>query len=758
MKMKHRLGIIERALRKANRLFSLFETLSGPSATTGESRMLLNGIWRFLTDPDHLGEIKAWYSASLNDFAWEALTVPGNWDTMNAYSSYRGKGWYRRTFEAPSDYLGYTVCIRFDAVYHHTKVWLNGTYLGEHSGGYTPFEFDVSALLNYGSTNTITVMADNSYQVGAWWPWGGIIRDVHLIVNHKVRIQWQKVTSTPDLIHGSASIHINVKVLNCFSRVKTINVECNLYDKASGSLIWSSANDKNLTASASVNANSHVSVSLHTKLPASKVKLWHFDFPHLYRMETSLLENTVLKHQVSNPFGIRKIELSGTQFRLNGEPVRLVGFNRVPSNRVTGNTEPKYLVKADIDSMKNAGANMARIHHVPNDSDLLDYIDEKGMLNIGEIPVWGKEDIHVTKDNPEARQWLKEMIERDYNHPSIVGWSVANEIPGDTAAGQKYVKSMFDYIRTFLDSSRILTYASNTAAQAGSPIGDAAQYCDIISLNSYGNQAENAIHVHRLWPDKPIFFTEYGPSGFNNEDPNIGNVQVDSLLNLLRDKEYIVGASLWTWNDYRSDYAGTPASENRPWGVVTVWRQRKRGYENARKANSPVKAMRISHSVITFRTGTRVKTAVTVNPKGMIAADLPSYTMKGYKLKWQIYDNHYKSEGGIIDLPQLYPGNSPWTGYLLWTVPMEGVLQQKITIVTPTNYEVYEKNDYFNVPAAPTIQEVLVASGTVRIIFHKVNGASAYNVKYGMPYRSAKDFMWDIPAIARIYTIRSNTA
>lgn len=168
-------------------------------APVGEEKLSLDGTWLFTTDPDQ---------AKLESGGWTAMQVPGNWDAHPDFLHHKGKGWYRRSFEAPEGWRGKSVRIRFEAVYHDAEVTLDGTVLGTHSGGYTPFEFDVSHLLKYGESNTITVMADNSYGRGAWWHWGGISRSVSLLANNDIRIVRQHIRAVPDLEAGTARISI----------------------------------------------------------------------------------------------------------------------------------------------------------------------------------------------------------------------------------------------------------------------------------------------------------------------------------------------------------------------------------------------------------------------------------------------------------------------------------------------------------------------------------------------------------------------
>ncbi|TXI81534.1 MAG: glycoside hydrolase family 2, partial [Cupriavidus sp.] len=148
----------------------------------GERIQSLDGKWSFTTDPAMVEKSSA---------SWDTLEVPGNWDVQPAYSTHRGKGWYQREFTVPADWKGRQVRLVFDAVYHEATVTLNGQTLGSHTGGYTPFEFNVSNALKYGEANTIQVCADNTYGRGAWWPWGGISRSVYLVADSDARIVWQ---------------------------------------------------------------------------------------------------------------------------------------------------------------------------------------------------------------------------------------------------------------------------------------------------------------------------------------------------------------------------------------------------------------------------------------------------------------------------------------------------------------------------------------------------------------------------------------
>lgn len=607
--------------------------ISSLQAATGELRQSLNGQWQFTTNAA---------AVSSGGAKWDSITVPGNWDTLPAYSTHIGKGWYQRTFTVPTDWKGKHIRLKFDAVNETAEVRLNGTLLGSHRGGYTPFEFDVTKELKPGE-NTVMVCADNTFRRGAWWAWGGISRDVSLIANDDTRIVWQHIRSEPDLKAGTAKVFVRYKLANISAKPV----------KASLTATIDGASEAALVKNISIPAHSEIEVEAETSLPKARVRLWDFDHPNLYTLTTRLTANGQLQHEKYDRFGIRKIEVTKDSLLLNGERIRVCGFNRVSDSNTAGNTEPDALVRQDVDLMKRAGANFSRIMHSPSAPNLLDYLDEKGYMIFAEIPVWGEGDPNMKPGNPLTEQWMREAIERDYNHPCIIGWSVGNELKQH----YRYVDSMIQFTRT-LDPHRLLNYVSFTGSSLN-PTNDPISVCDLLMHNTYGaNNGKLAENLHAKWPNLPIFFSEFGASqigtGTNALIPGM-----DKRFTPLEQLPYVIGISVWTFNDYRSNYKGTPPSGNREWGVVTVDRQPKPAYWQMRKFFSPVHSMTVSNGVIQ------------VMPRR--ADEIPSYTLRGYKLKW---------DGGEIALPDLKPVDPVWTSDLKIK---PGLV---VKLISPTGYDV----------------------------------------------------------------------
>lgn len=630
---------------------------------TGEWRLSLNGRWDFTTSP----------AVAAGTGAWDSLDVPGNWDTQPAYANHRGKAWYRRTFTVPAEWTGLHLRLRFEAVYHDAEVWLDGQLLGTHSGGYTPFEFNVTAQAAPGSSHTLLVSADNTYARGAWWPWGGISRDVALIAHRDVRIVHQHIHAAPNLAAGTALVSVRYRLANAASSPRTASLSATI----------DGVPEPALATEITLPAGAKADITLQTTLPASRVRLWHFDHPNLSSLTTSIHRGGDLQHALSSRFGIRKIEVTPAGLWLNGEKVRLAGFNRVADDLVHGNTEPEARIREDIDMMKRAGANFGRIGPVPQSPAFLDYLDEVGMLIFAEIPVWGKDDPQVYAGNPLTKQWLAEMIDRDYNHPCIIGWGVGNELNNHYS----YVQSMIDYVRTELDPHRLLTYFSFTAFKKGyGPANDPVTFSDLAMVNVYAPTGVGSIPtvpdtLRSRWPDKPVFFSEYGASqigaSLDATIPRLDDIWDAIVIN----HPYVIGAALWNFNDYRSDYPGTPAAGNRTWGVVDVHRQPKAAYAQIRHLYRPAAVLEVADG------------AVRIVPRGLL--EIPSYTLRGYEIAWTLADAEAQVFAeGRISVPDLAPSSAAWMAVIPGAEFAETV---SAALVTPTGYQVQEA---FEGPAA----------------------------------------------------------
>ncbi|WP_298533434.1 glycoside hydrolase family 2 protein [uncultured Algibacter sp.] len=539
----------------------------------------LNGTWQFLASNDVSEEDV--FKASFTK--WDTLQVPGNWDTRERYSEYVGKGYYQKEFSVPKNWKNKQIRVKFDAVYETAKVWLNGQLLGEHVGGYTPFEFNITDKVNLGTSNSVVVMADNTYKRGAWWAWGGISRDVTLIADEDVRLVYQHITSIPDFEKQIVEFTIKYKIENNGNTSASANINSEIVGIHKDSV------------SVTIEKASESVSYLNFEKPLSDVKLWDFNSPNLYELNSSIAIHDKEVDSASDKFGIRKFEVKGEQFYLNNEAVRMNGVNRVHDHPVYGNTEPDHLVLKDMLDIKyNLGCNFSRLMHAPLSKNLLKICDSIGFLLVEEIPVWGDDDVQAFPNNPLTKQWLGDMIERDYNHPSVVAWSVGNELRENdsitatwpekkmTKNQYEYANSMLDYVGK-LDPSRLKTYVTITSYRKGEIGSEPYEKVDFISMNSYGPAPKLAKMTNEKFPGKPIFISEIGLKQIGGADDAKLPDDLVQYIKDLKDLPYVAGLSIWSYNDYRSNYRGTPESGYREWGIVNENRGIKKAYNQLKE-------------------------------------------------------------------------------------------------------------------------------------------------------------------------------
>ncbi len=678
----------------------------------------LNGDWSFKIDPEYQGETLGFDKKDFDATHWDKMEVPGNWNLHNLYSEYSGDAWYTRTFKVDESQKNQLVRLVFESVFNDCKVWVNGKFIGENHLGFMPFQFDISKHINYGQENRITVLANNMFKKGAMWSWGGIRRPVSLEITAPIRIDYQHITAIPDLKKGTAEVQLKIVSSNTTAVEKSIFYTVSL--KKEGKIVAQK------TLNATIPANTiEFETSNTIALPKAKVTLWHYDFPVLYESSVSLNDGNQTTQTISNKFGIRKVEVVGTKILLNGESIRAVGFNVLAEDRITGTTLPFERIKAEVDMMKSCGVVMTRLAHVTLPETYLNYLDEKGILIFSEVGLWGK-DRWVDPDHPMPKEWLQRIIKKEYNHPSIIGWSVGNEIgsPKNNPKTREYIKGAIEMSKK-LDPNRLAVYASNTAQ---SQADDAGVYGDLLLLNLYGgfSGVDKAWNLHKM----PIFVSEFGQS-LNSDDPNLGIVNIKKMMDDMRNKEYVLGLSLWTLNDYRSKYNSeppsaaswtTPPSQNRTWGIVTTMGKLKRSFATTQKEYAPVKG--ISLTDINKESGTA---KFTIIPRAKL--DIPANVLRGFKVQWSVLDANFMAvKSGEKALKTIFPGDSDLSFNIATDLSKSKGI--KIEFVDPQGYVVLDETYHFTVPDQPKIKHTNIANDGVRFIFDRVAGADEYAVQY----------------------------
>lgn len=678
-------------------------------------KVSLNGTWDFKIDPYDNGLSENWQAANYPTLDWDEMKVPGNWDIENEYADYFGTAWYRKDFETPAAWQGKAIRLYFQAVYNDVEIWLNGEKIGEHHVGFLPFQFDIGDRIKIGTKNTIALRVNNVFKRGAIWNWGGIRRPVWLEITAPARANYQHITAIPDLKNGMASVGGAFEFQNLGDANAAIEYEWTI-SKEDKEVYKSSKKRTNVAAGQTIKE------TLNTKLDKSQVELWHFNHPHLYHSELVVYQNGKEIQRLKDRFGIRIVEVDGMELKLNGEAFRPVGFNIVAEDRVTGNTLPLWRIKEDVDMLKELGANMGRINHLPLPKEFLDYMDEAGIMTFEEVSLWGK-DRMVDPEHPLPKYWLEKMVKTKFNHPSVIGWSVGNEI-GRLWANPKvmeYVEGAIKHAKE-LDPTRLAVYVTHSAdVQKVDPV----KFSDLIMLNKYRNWGENAANTHANHPDKPIFYSEFGKA-LTSEDPNESIVDLKAVMDQIQHKDYIIGASYWTFNDYRSFYSNgpdktTPPSQNRCWGIVTTLREKKRAYHVFRRYHAPFKTIKVQPS------GKSLDIALTTRSVN----EFPTHKLADYSLAWTFHDKHGNiTNGDVVDLPTLSPGGERWEEKLPYKNEANAT-SLKVTILDPQAYSVMDTVIYFAAPPTPSIKSTHSSSNNIRLIYDKVPNAQYYKAKYG---------------------------
>lgn len=654
----------------------------------------LDGVWQFKTDPQNIGESQQWYAADLSE-GWRAVKVPHTWQIEPDLTEYMGVAWYRRAFDAPRNWSDRFVRIEFEAVFHTAEVWVNGSRAGEHVGkGYTAFTVDISPFLKPGQLNNLVVRADNSFNENMlprgkssdWAHDGGIYRPVNLIVTPPVFIERVAVESVPDLSAGTAQLDITAVIRNASSAPWSGDLSFLVVDRQTG-----------LPAAAS-SAPAHERVApserREIKLSAAVIqqpKLWHFDHPNLYDLAINLSNG----HELTVPFGIRKIELRENKFFLNGEPVRLMGVERMAgSNPMYGMAEPAAWIDRDHRDLKNLNCVYTRVHW-QQDRRVLDWCDENGIFIQTEVPTWGSATFKDMSSEPSPEimnnglEQLREMITRDRNHPCIFSWGVCNEIGGQNPPAYAFAKRMYEESKR-LDPSRLVSYASNSLEKT--PGKDVSGLMDYVMFNEYyetwyhgttDDVRRNLEEIHAAFPNKPVVISEYGYCACVAQRPEGDEHRIRILRThdgVFRELDYVAGLIFFCYNDYRTHIGdkGTGVCKERIHGVVDLYGNRKPSWEVLRLESSPVSAVHV--------TGNPELLTIAVSARSAV----PAYCLRDYELRGIAFGfADIPLEQQTIALPDITPGQSAEVKLKFATPQPTKIV---LDILRPTGFSAFTSN------------------------------------------------------------------
>jgi beta-galactosidase len=510
--------------------------------------VLFDDGWRF-----RRGGAQGAEAADFDDSRWRRLDLPHDWsieDLPGAGSPFRpdaisqvsggftvgGTGWYRKTFDVPAGAKGKRIVVQFDGVYMNADVWLNGRQLGTHPYGYTSFWFDLTDEIKFGGANVLAVKVKNEGENSRWYSGSGIYRHVWLKTLQPTHVaQWGTYVTTPEVSASSARVNARTTVLNESDRPASLTLVTRILDAAG-------AEAARVESSQAVAAKS--SYDFRQDAAIRSPALWSPDAPSLYTAVSEVYRDRQLTDRVETQFGVRTISFDPANgFRLNGRPLKLKGGCLHHDNGPLGARAYDRAEERRVEILKAAGYNALRMAHNPPSPAFLAACDRLGVLVIDEaFDMWreGKNphDYHLFFDEWWRRD-VESMIERDRNHPSVVMWSIGNEIPNrDKPEVVKLAKALGDYVRS-LEPTRPVTSAVNDLREDKDP------YFATLDVAGY-NYAAGGDHLkkslyeydHARVPGRIMIGTESYP------------LEAFDAWTQALDHPYVAGDFVWTAFDY----------------------------------------------------------------------------------------------------------------------------------------------------------------------------------------------------------------
>ena len=542
---------------------------SGPLIAnfSARSHVSLDGVWNTIVDPYETGISSRFFEnakpkskSDLIEYDFDKspkLKVPGDWNSQReSLLFYEGPVWYQRYFAFQKKEHTRTF-LYFGAANYIARVWLNGKKLGEHVGGYTPFDFEVTDQIADGE-NSVVVEVDNTRRSDGvpgihtdWWNYGGLTRSVQLVEVPETFIEnyWVRLEK------GSAD-----EILISF---KLNGPALFPADPASGEVAPTVTIPELFVKDGCAEMQRFGSGVTFCSLRA-KPQLWSPENPRLYHVIL-----TAGKDSVGDWIGFRTIETRGTQILLNGKPTFLRGIclhEEAPfrGGRAFSKEDDRTL----LTWAKDLGANFVRLAHYPHNEEMVKLADQMGLMVWDEVPVYWELNFTNPATLENAKSQLEEMIARDHNRAAVILWSLSNETP-ISPERNAFLKSLAERARE-LDNTRLITSASDKAdystSQAPALNDPLGQYLDVIGLNEYVGwygrfKPEDADEMQWTFKyPKPVIVSEFGggaPFGMHGDKDTRFTEEYQANLyehqiGMLQKIPALAGMAPWILMDFRS--------------------------------------------------------------------------------------------------------------------------------------------------------------------------------------------------------------
>lgn len=567
-------------------------------------RQLFNDNWKF-----NYGDQNNAHLNTFDDSRWGDVQLPHDYSLTLPYtqageaeSGYKlgGIGWYRKSFKLDDAIKGKRVVVEFGGVYMNATVYINGHKLGDHPYGYTPFAYDLTDYLNDDGENILAVRVDHKFPSSRWYSGSGIYRNVHITLTEDIHIDHygvQVLTSNlDDQIGKDVDVEVNAVIKNLSDQDVEVTVKQSIRERDSKESIVSEKSDP-----FKIDANG--SVSSRVLLKINNPSLWSLSNPHLYEVVTEVLVDDKVIDAYVTDYGFRTFEFNAdTGFHLNGEPIKLKGVSMHSDQGSLGAAAHYRALERQVEILQEMGSNAIRVTHNPAADELIEIANRKGILiideafdawvdskngNIHDYASWFEKRVGdnqllgATPDMIWAEFDLKTMVRRGINAPSIISWSVGNEVmEGNSGPYTEYPNILEQLVKWVaeVDETRPATIGDNKF-KAG--WDESLSFGHILEEHggTVGFNYEDGTQFdrfHREYPNWTMYAAEtassinsrgvYKPSNYDKhltsyDESTVGwgKLAADSWHSVIT-RDFMAGEFIWTG----FDYLGEPT----PWNNV----------------------------------------------------------------------------------------------------------------------------------------------------------------------------------------------
>jgi beta-galactosidase len=500
-----------------------------------------------------------------DDSDWKSINLPHDWavtlpfqnDPALASKGFyplgrrypeTSVGWYRRVFDLPASDAGRRITVEFDGAYRESMVVFNGFYIGQHSGGYDPFSFDLTDFAILGGANVLLVRVDANLSDGWFYEGAGIYRHTWLVKTAPVHVKKWGTLATAEVNNRQANVSVKTEVENQAKGARKVRVISTLLDP-SGAEVARGATEPFSIAE----WQEH---SFDQQLRVREPALWSLETRNLYSLVSEVEADGTITDRYQTRFGIRTLKFDTVNgFLLNGKPVKVKGTCNHQDHAGLGVALPDAVQAYRVQKLQEMGCNAYRTSHNPPTPELLDVCDELGMLIMDES--------RMMSSNPEGLAQFENLVRRDRNHPSVFLWSMGNEEREATTDFGLRILTDMKRVAMQQDGSRPVTIAPppfTPLAKGGLAV------CDVMGYNYSDPAAEE---FHKSNPAVPVIGTEtvsaVGTRGIyitdkqkgfvGSYDPytTTGRASAEGWWRFCNSKSWLAGGFVWTGFDYRGE-------------------------------------------------------------------------------------------------------------------------------------------------------------------------------------------------------------